>query len=169
MIVTLDEAITKLERDSARHLTTDRPSERDLDVLEEALGRKLPDDFRTLLARLGGGILYERHEVFGARRLMVHDIELVPDLLSFREQFARRGSRDLGEGLVPFHRADGVVSLLDAREGAVPAVVTEDGARSYSSLSSFLEQAVLPGERGLAAGHAAGGQDLSCPAASRTP
>lgn len=168
MIVALDEAIAMIERDSSRHMTTDRPSERDLDVLEEALGCKLPEDFRTLLARLGGGILYERHEVFGARRLMVHDIELVPHLLSFRDQFARRGSRDLGEGLVPFHRADGVVSLLDAREGALPAVVTEDGARAYSSLSSFLAQVVLPGERGLAAG-APAGQDLSCPAASRTP
>jgi len=152
VIVTLDQVITILERDSPRHLTTDPPSERDLDVLEEALGRKLPEDFRILLTRLGGGILYERHEVFGARRLMVHDIELVPDLLTFREQFARRGSRDLDEALIPFHRAEGVVSLLDVREGAMPAVVTEDGARSYASLSSFLDDAVIP-----------------CPAASRTP
>lgn len=167
MIVTLDEAITMIERDSPRHMTTDRPSERDLDVLEEALGSKLPEDFRTLLARLGGGILYERHEVFGAHRLMVHDIELVPDLVSFREHFVRRGS--VADGLVPFHRADGVVNLLDVRDGAALAVISEDGARSYSSLSSFLERAVLSRERGSAALEDSGGQEPACPGASCTP
>jgi hypothetical protein len=162
--MTIDQAIGMLEQDQRRHLTADRPSERDLDVIEEALGSKLTEDFRTLLARLGGGILYERHEVFGAHRLMVHDIELVPDLVSFREHFARRGS--LADGLVPFHRADGVVNLLDVRDGAV---ISEDGARSYSSLSSFLEKAVLSRERGSAALEASGGQGPACPGASCTP
>ena len=138
------EVLDLIERDRSLHMTGEPASEPELDHLEAALGVKLPDEFRALLARLGGSILYERHEVFGVRRLMVHDIELVPDLLSFRNQRARSGGAEPKQALVPFHRADGVVSLLDLREGAEPAVVSEDGARSYPSLACFLERAVLP-------------------------
>lgn len=141
--VTIEAAVQVLEKDLARHMTTDRPSELELDALEEALGRKLPDQFRTFLGRLGGGIFYERHELFGARRLMVHDIELVPDLLSFHRRFA--ADRDVEPAaLVPFHRADGVVHLLDLRSGGEASVVSEDGERSYPDLASFLEQVVIP-------------------------
>jgi len=119
--VTIGEALEVLEEDQTRHMTTDRASERDLAVLEEALGR--------------------RHELFGARRFMVHDIELVPDLLSFRRRFAGSG---LGPGLVPFHRADGVVHLLDLRGGSEAPVVSADGERSYPDLACFLEHVVIP-------------------------
>jgi len=142
--MTIAEVLELIERDQPRHMTAEPASEPELDRLEAALGVRLPPEFREFLARLGGSILYERHEVFGPRRLMVHDIELVPDLLSFREQFARRGGAELARALVPFHRADGVVNLLDLREGAELAVVSEDGARSYSDLACFLEQAVIP-------------------------
>jgi hypothetical protein len=142
--VTLEAALQVLEKDLARHMTTDRPSELELDSLEEALGRKLPDQFRTFLSRLGGGIFYERHELFGARRLMVHDIELVPDLLSFHRRFAAARQADVADALIPFHRADEVVHLLDLRsDGEVP-VVSDDGRRSYPDLASFLRQVVIP-------------------------
>src|SRR5436309_5716006 len=118
-------------------MTTEPASERDLDLLEETLGRRLPDEFRTLLARLGGGILYERHEVFGARRLMVHDIELVPDLVSFRQRLVRASGGDLCQDFVPFHRADGVVHLLDLRADGGAAVMSLDGTRSYPDLACF--------------------------------
>jgi hypothetical protein len=142
--MSITEVLGLIERDRSLHMISEPASAPELERLEEALGVSLPEEFREFLARLGGSILYERHEVFGPRRLMVHDIELVTDLLSFRTQFARRRSRPLAEGFLPFHRADGVVSLLDLREGADPAVVSEDGARSYPSLACFLERAVLP-------------------------
>jgi SMI1/KNR4 family protein SUKH-1 len=141
--LTITQALDLVERDRPLHMTSEPAGATDLDHLEAALGLPLPAEFREFLRRLGGSILYERHEMFGARRLMVHDIELVPDLLSFREQFTRRGPSALRPGFIPFHRADGVVSLFDLREGAEPAVVTEDGVRSYSSLACFLERAVL--------------------------
>ena len=140
--MTIEAAVQVLEKDMARHTTTDRPSELELDALEEALGRKLPDQFRTLLGRLGGGIFYERHELFGARRLMVHDIELVPDLVSFHRRFAE-GDIAAAPALVPFHRADGVVHLLDLRSGG-EAVVSEDGTRTYPDLAHFLQNVVIP-------------------------
>jgi len=141
--VTIEAALQVLEKDLDRHTITDRPSELELDALEEALGGKLPEQFRALLSRLGGGIFYERHELFGARRLMVHDIELVPDLLSFHRRFAADGKAAPTAVLVPFHRADGVVHLLDLRSGG-EAVVSADGGRSYPDLASFLLRVVIP-------------------------
>lgn len=141
--VTIEAAVDVLEKDLARHMTTDRPSELELDALEEALGRKLPEQFRMFLTRLGGGIFYERHELFGARRLMVHDIELVPDLLSFQRHFAATGEAASPDSLVPFHRADGVVHLLDLRSAGEAPVVSADGTRSYPDLAHFLQHVVL--------------------------
>jgi hypothetical protein len=144
--VTIEEALAVLEENGLRHMTAQPATELELDRLEEALGRRLPEEFRTFLARLGGGILYERHEVFGARRLMIHDIELVPDLVSFRDRLVGSDGHELTHDLVPFHRADGVVHLLDLRRSGETRVVSADGKRSYSDLASFLEQVVLPGQ-----------------------
>jgi len=142
--LTLEQALAVIGRGGERHMTTDLAGEKDLDVLEEALGHRLPEDFRTLLARLGGGIFYGRDELFGARRLMIHDIELVPDLLSFRRLLARRGDRNVERGLVPFHRAANRIHFLDPRAGSPALVVSADGARSFPDLASFLEQVVIP-------------------------
>ena len=112
--MTMDEVLELLERDRALHLTQ-RCSERDLDILEDGLGRRLPTAFRGLLARVGGGILYDRHEVFGARRLIVHDIELVPDLLSVRRRLEAEGHR-WPDHLIPFHRSQGIVHVMDVSQ-----------------------------------------------------
>ena len=138
--MTLAEILDLIAQDCGRHMTTEPASELELDSLEESLGSRLPIALRALLSRLGGGILYERHEIFGARRLMIHDIELVPDLASFRARLAQGGS--LPDGLVPFHRADGIVHFLDLRKADSP-VVSLDAARSYSDLACFLERVVL--------------------------
>jgi hypothetical protein len=141
--VTIEEVLGALARDRPRHMTTEPASERELDVLEEALGQRLPEEFRALLARFGGGIFYERHELFGARRLMIHDIELVPDLLTFRRLLEGEGP-GLERGLVPFHRADGQVHFLDLRRSSRAGVVSADGTRSFPDLASFLTQVVIP-------------------------
>ena len=137
----MDEALAVLERDAALHLTQ-RCSERDLDVLEEALGQRLPAEFRALLARVGGGILYDKHEVFGGRRLMVHDIELVPDVLAVRRSMEESRPR-WPAYLIPIHRCQGELHLLDVSrgEGSAP-VLTEDG-RAWPDLPAFLEAVVL--------------------------
>ena len=141
----MDQALATLEHDRARHLTQ-RCSEQDLDLLEQAIGRRLPADFRTLLARVGGGILYDDHEVFGGRRLMVHDIELVPDVLTVTRQRAETG-QPWPLHLVPFHRRKGRLHLLDVSGGECPRVVDEDG-HSWPSLPAFLEDVVLPATAG---------------------
>lgn len=145
--MSVNEVVNLIERDGPRHMMSQPVGPAELDHVEAALGVRLPPAFRDLLARLGGSILYERHELFGPRRLMVHDIELVPDIVSFRHQFARDGARRLPDTLIPFHRSDGVVNLLDVRDGAERAVVSHDGERSYPDLASFLEQVVLSSRR----------------------
>jgi hypothetical protein len=67
----------------------------------------------------------------------------VPDLLSFHRRFAADNQTAPTAALVPFHRADGVVHLLDLRSGA-EAVVSADGGRSYPDLASFLLRVVIP-------------------------
>jgi len=125
-------------------MTTEPASERELDVLEEVLAHRLPEEFRALLARFGGGIFYERHELFGARRLMIHDIELVPDVLTFRRLLEAEGHGP-EPGLLAFHRADDQIHLFDLRPGGHARVVSRDGTRTFPDLAAFLEAVVLPG------------------------
>jgi hypothetical protein len=143
-----DDAITRLlaslELDKPRHLVAPPSSARELASLEAALGVSLPAEFRELLGRFGGALLYDRHEVFGPFRVLVHDIEMVPDLLSIRARLRREGC--LPAHLIPFHRADGVIHALDmaaAGSRTTQVVGLEDNA-VYPSLSMFLRAVVLP-------------------------
>lgn len=115
-------------------------SDDDLRGVEEALRRPLPEPFRLFLQRLGGGVFYLKHEIFGARRVMIHDIELVPGLLSFRTWL---GS-GLPSGLLPIHRADGRIHVLDLDAGpCAPVRVLGGGGRGYPDFTRFLEDVVL--------------------------
>jgi hypothetical protein len=136
--LTLEQAVARLEADRFSHMLG-KPCERaDLEWLEGKLGRPLPSGFRLLLERLGGGILYEKHEVFGPRRLLVHDIEMVPDLLSVRGTVGR----SLPSYVLPFHRSAGAVSLLDLRAGRGGVLPGAHGPQTLD-LAAFLEKVVL--------------------------
>ncbi len=146
--MTIDEVLAVLERDRGRHMLAEPCVEADLKRLEGAIGCALPSGFRRLLLDLGCGIFYEKHEVFGAHRLMVHDIELVPDLLSMR----RREGRQHGSAeQLPFHRAAGVIHYLDLND-AQGRVLPGDHSPEALDLATFLERVVLPsGDRPAAA------------------
>lgn len=131
------------DRDRDRHMIAGPASETDLEQMETALGRKLPPSFRAFLGRFGGGLFYNGHEIFGPVRAMVHDIELVPDLLSVRQRLVDGG--ELPEGFVPFHRARGVIHLLDVRdEIGTGQIVPLSQSAPHPDLPSFLETVVLP-------------------------
>ena len=131
------------DRDRERHMIAGPASDEELARLEAGLGKKLPAPFRALLARFGGGLFYNGHEIFGPTRTMVHDIELVPDMLSVRHRLVEEGS--LPEGFLPFHRARGVVNLIDAREGVgTGEIVPLSQSPPHPDLASFLELVVLP-------------------------
>lgn len=137
--------LDRLVRDSGQHLLTGPAHEADLGRLEQALGLSLPHAFRTLLARMGSGILYDRHEMFGPHQLQLHDIEFVPSMLGVQKHLGAA----LAPGLIPVHRGGGLVHALDLRGGSeepVP-VVALDGSASYADLPAFLEAVVLPADQ----------------------
>jgi hypothetical protein len=141
--LSLEKILDVFERDNDRHMMAGPSSEEDLGRLEDLLGFGLPAPLRTFLKRFGGGLFYNGHEVFGPTRTMVHDIELVPDLLSVRQRLAEEGS--LPDGYLPFHRARGVLNLIDARETiGTGQIVSLSQSPPYPDFASFLETVILP-------------------------
>jgi hypothetical protein len=141
--LTLVQILDIFDRDRDRHVIAGPASDKELARLEAAVGRGLPPPFRALLGRFGGGLFYNGHEIFGPLRAMVHDIELVPDLLSVRQRLLEGG--ELPEGFIPFHRARGVIHLMDLRdELGTGQIVPLSQSAPHTDLASFLETVVLP-------------------------
>jgi len=138
----LDDILARLAEDGDQHVTGGPAGEADLERLEEVMGGALPESLRTLLGRLGAGLFYQGHEIFGPLRVMVHDIELVPSLGAMH---ARLRAEGLAEGLVPFHRFDGRLHLFDRRDPNQPErIVSIPAGPTYQDLPSFLRAVVLP-------------------------
>jgi len=135
--------LERIERDASRHSTAGPASEHDLVRLEQTIGHALPAPFRTFLERLGGGLYYERHEIFGPMRAMIHDIELVPPLAQV--------CRGLPSGLIPIHRAETLVHFMDLRVGPPVPVISLVSSERYPDFSSFLEAVVVPRVEALGA------------------
>jgi hypothetical protein len=121
---------------------TEPASDESLDHVERALGAPLPPELRALLREVGSG-LYERgHEVFGPSRVMIHDIELVPDMLSMRARLAGPEGA-IASHLVPFHRGRGSVHLIRTGGPRVGEVVSLPPGATYADLPTFIEQVIL--------------------------
>ena len=130
------------ERDRERHMLAGPSTPQDIAHVEKALGVVLPEFFRAFLLRIGSGLFYNGHEIFGPMRCMVHDIELVPDVLSVAHRLREEGK--LAPGFVPLHRARGVIHLLDARHVVGGSVIPAGGGAAHPDLAAFLEVVVLP-------------------------
>jgi hypothetical protein len=139
--MTLDNVLEIFERDAASHTTGGPATEQELGSLEHTLGRPLPQSLRAFLSRLGPGLFYQGHEIFGPQRVMIHDIELVPSMTSI---LARLREQSLPDGLLPFHRGNGLIHLLDATEPGSGRVVSLPPEADYADLSAFLQAVVLP-------------------------
>jgi len=138
----LNDVLDRLAVDGGRHLTGGPVSEDELQMLEGIVGSPLPASFRALLARLGSGLFYQGHEIFGPLRVMVHDIELVPSLGAV---LARLRAESLEPGLLPFHRSEGHLHCFDGRDLRQPErIVSIPGGSEYRDLPSFLRAVVVP-------------------------
>src|SRR5262245_10375647 len=118
----MDALISQCQAHCRDHMTSGPCAEAELQSIEDRLGAPLPPLFRLFLQRTGGGVYYLRHEIFGARRVMIHDIELVPDLLTFREWLGAVP----GEWL-PIHRSEGRVHAIELGQGESARVRPLDG------------------------------------------
>jgi hypothetical protein len=141
----LDEIFERFACDAATHACGAPASVQDLRDMEKAVGRPLPQSFRAFVARFGGGLFYQGHEIFGAHRVMIHDIELVPSLTSML-RWLRSQQPPVPEGLVPIHRSSGLIHLLDLRVPGERIVSLPYGA-TYADLAAFLRAIVLPARR----------------------
>ena len=116
-------------------------SEDDLRRLEAALGSSLPQELRRLLREIGAGLYEHGHEVFGPARVMIHDIELVPDLLSVR---ARLGAADgMPRDAVPFHRGSRGIHFIRTAGPHAGEVWSASGGTTYPDLGAFVEAVLL--------------------------
>ncbi len=142
-VLSLDQVLEAFERDKAEHVLGSPSTEEELARLEQALGAPLPLPLRLFLARLGGGLFFRGHEIFGTRRLMVHDIELVPDILTMRRALEAQGI-ELPDGAIPIHRARGTVHFMRLDSGAAGRIESIPPSAPCPDFSSFLEIVVLP-------------------------
>ena len=132
----LDALLERIGCDASRHMTGG-PASEDLARLELAIGHVLPEAFRAFLRRFGGGLYYERHEIFGPTRTMIHDIELVPPLPLV--------CRGLPSGVIPVHRVDAIIHFMDLRQcGTAVPVFSLTSHERYSDFPAFLRDVVAP-------------------------
>jgi hypothetical protein len=141
--LSLDEIFEVFARDADRQLTAGPTSEDDLAKFEARTGVALPASFRAFLARFGGGLYYQGHEIFGPTQVYIHDIELVPDLVGIRRWLGAQGL-EVPAGALAFHRARGAIHVLEGGPGSPERVTTLGGSSSFPDLASFLEAIVLP-------------------------
>ena len=138
----LADLFQRFDSDSEARMTV-LASDEDLSRLDGALGRPLPAPLRALLKEVGAGLYEGGHEIFGPTRLMVHDIELVPDLLSVRARLAAEGVLD--PHFVPFHRAGATFHLIRTDGAGAGGVVSLPSGKVWGDLASFVEQVLLRG------------------------
>jgi hypothetical protein len=125
-----------LERDMSAHVTAGPSTDGELEALTRVLGSPLPEALACFLRRLGGGLYYNGDEIFGPRRVVIHDIELVPDILSVRSQLAKK-QIPVPDGVIPFHRKGGTLHLVDVRQGRDP-VFAMPAAETFPDIRTFL-------------------------------
>src|SRR4051812_25831144 len=143
-MTTLGALLQRFERGADARMTVVAPDE-ELRRIEGALGVPLPGPLRALLGEVGSGLYEGGHEIFGPLRLMLHDIELVPDMLSVRARLAGEGVLD--PHLMPFHRGGATYHLIRVEGAGTGSVVSLPPGHVYADLESFIEEVLLRGQR----------------------
>ena len=128
-----------VERHSAEHLRFEPVPHQQIAELEARIGQRLPLELSAMLETVGNGIFFGREELFGPRRLMVHDIELLPDMMS-----VKTATPGLPEEWMPFHRCDGALHVVDLRPEAHGAVYSWPARAHQGDVGSFLASRLMP-------------------------
>jgi len=123
----------------AEHLRFGPVPRAEITALEERIGRRLPAALASALATVGNGIFFEKEELFGPRRLMVHDIELLPDMMT-----VKAGLVGLPDAWLPFHRCDGALSVVDLSGESFGEVRSWPDGAPQGDVAEFLARRLTP-------------------------
>ena len=128
-----------LEQRKSAHLTHGAVPMGEIVELQQRLGCALPPALVRLLTEAGNGIFFGVHELYGPRRLMVHDIELLPDMLS-----VKLGCAGIPASWLPFHRRAGIVHAVDLGREHFGAVFSWPAGPSWPDVASFARAELSP-------------------------
>jgi len=131
--------IETVERHAPEHLRFGPVPREQITAFEARLGRPLPPALTAVLESVGNGIFFGKEELFGPRRLMVHDIELLPDMLTVKAQ-----APGLPEAWLPFHRRDGVLHVVDVSPEAFGQVHSWPDGAVRGDIADFLADRLTP-------------------------
>ena len=131
--------IETVERHAPEHLRFGPVPREQITAFEARLGRPLPPALTAVLESVGNGIFFGKEELFGPRRLMVHDIELLPDMLTVKAQ-----APGLPEAWLPFHRRDGVLHVVDVSPEAFGQVHSWPDGSACGDIADFLADRLTP-------------------------
>lgn len=124
-----------VERHDLEHLRFGAVPHAEITAFERSLGRRLPPALVSVLETVGNGIFFGKEELFGPRRMMVHDIELLPDMATVKAATA-----GLPDAWLPFHRCDGVLHVVDLSPEAFGQVRTWPDAVPCGDIEGFLDE-----------------------------
>jgi SMI1/KNR4 family protein SUKH-1 len=125
--------LAAVNRRAPEHLRFGTVPHEEIAAFEARLGRRLPPVLVEVLEALGNGIYYGKEELLGPRRLMVHDIELLPDMLSVKAL-----AKGLPDAWLPFHRRDGLVHAVDLSPEGFGEVHAWPGGAACGHIDVFL-------------------------------
>lgn len=131
--------IENVERHAPEHLRFGPVPREEITALEARLGRPLPPALAAVLEKLGNGIFFGKEELLGPRRLMVHDIELLADMMTVKAQ-----APGMPEDWLPFHRCDGVIHAVDLSPAAFGQVRAWPGGAPRGEIADFLADRLTP-------------------------
>ena len=128
-----------VEGHAPEHLRFGPVPREQITAFEARLGRPLPPALTAVLESVGNGIFFGKEELLGPRRLMVHDIELLADMMTVKAQ-----APGLPEAWLPFHRCDGVIHAVDLSPEAFGQVHAWPGGAPCGDIMDFLADRLRP-------------------------
>jgi hypothetical protein len=128
----LGDVVEALRLRAAAHLTQGPVPEREVEEFAKRLDVRLPPELVALLTQVGNGIFFGEDELFGPRRLMVHDIELVPDMLTVKSALPT-----LPATWLPFHRRGRTVHAVQLGAHGYGTVFSSPAGATWPDVAAF--------------------------------